>query len=178
MAEIKSAIELAMERTKGLRLSNEEKEKLKEEEIHTRARGLVNRYLEQDFHTREVERELSRLAPAEGKEMETLFVNYLSEAIDLDRKNDLIFRGIESFREGNEGTIEKMEELIRKYREKKDREYQKVEKDALGELERRGISGSAVQPAMEDTEAWENAQARIRPEFEKKLEGLKKGLQI
>ncbi len=40
MAEIKSAIELAMERTKGLRLSQGEKEKLKEEEIQSKAHGL------------------------------------------------------------------------------------------------------------------------------------------
>jgi len=37
MAEIKSAIEIAMERTQGLRLSSVEKERLKEEEVHTRA---------------------------------------------------------------------------------------------------------------------------------------------
>jgi hypothetical protein len=176
MAEIKSAVELAMERTKGLRLSNEEKEKLKEEEIQTRARGLVNRYLEADFHTRDVERELARLDPPERKEMEILILQYLSEAIDLDRENDLVFRGLESFREGNKGLIEKMEELIQRYTEKKGREYQKVEKDLLADLERRGVTGSAVQPAVEGTEAWEKARARIRPEFEKELEGLKKGL--
>jgi hypothetical protein len=97
----------------------------------------VNRYLEVDFHTRDVERELARLDSPERKELETLFLRYLSEAIDLDRENDLIFRGIESFREGNEGSIEKMEKLVQRYREKKGREYEKVEKDALAEFEKK-----------------------------------------
>ena len=178
MAEIKSAIELAMERTKGLRLSAEEKEKLKEEEIQIRARGLVNRYLEVDFHLRDIERELEKLDPAQREQMEALLLHYLSEAIDLDRDTDRVFEGIESLRKGAGGPIEKMEKVVKKYREKQARERQKTEKDLLGELERHGVGGSAVQPTVEGSEAWAKALARIRPEFEKELNRLKKELEI
>jgi hypothetical protein len=173
MAEIKSAIELAMERTKGLRLSQEEMEKLKEEEIQSKAHGLVNRYLEVDFHLREVERELDRFDSAERQHLEKLFIQYLSEAIDLDRDNDLIFQGFESFRVGSKGSIQKMKDLIQSYQERKGKEYSKTEKDLLSKFERLGISGSAVQPKVEGSPEWEEALSKFKPAFEENLQSLK-----
>ncbi len=177
MAEIKSAVELAMERTKGLRLSAEELVKLKEDEIQGKARSMVNRYLEVDFHFREVERELARVEPAQRQILEKLFVQYLSEAIDLDRDNDLIFQGIGTFREGSKRSIQKMRDLILKYQGRKDREFVKTEKDLLAGLERLGISGSAVQPRVEGSPEWEQALAKFRPTFEEELQALKKGIE-
>ncbi len=75
-------------------------------------------------------------------------------------------------------TIHFLQKVIRKYSAKRAREYEKVEKDLLEKLKRRGISGSAVQAAVEGSEEWEEARARIRPEFEKELDRLKKGLEI
>jgi len=173
MAEIKSAIELAMERTKGLRLSQKEMKKLKEEEIQSKAHGLVNRYLEVDFHLREVERELDRFDSAERQHLEKLFIQYLSEAIDLDRDNDLIFQGFESFRVGSKGSIQKMKDLIQSYQEEKGREYSKIEKDLLSKFERLGISGSAVQPKVEGSPEWEEALSKFKPAFEEDLQSLK-----
>jgi hypothetical protein len=173
MAEIKSAIELAMERTKGLRLSQGEKEKLKEEEIQSKAHGLVNRYLEVDFHLREVERELDRFDSAERQYLEKLFIQYLAEAIDLDRDNDLIFQGFESFRVGSKGSIQKMKDMIQSYQEEKSREYSKIEKDLLSKFERLGISGSAVQPKVEGSPEWEEALSKFKPAFEEDLQSLK-----
>ncbi len=178
MGEIKSAIELAMERTKGLRLSEEEKGKLKEEELQGKARALVNRYLEVDFHLREVEKEITRLDPAEAPKVEELFFQYLSEAIGLDRDNDLIFQALESRGEGDRGPLKKMREIIESYRKRKEKEYSGTEKKVLAGLARQGIRGSAVQAKVEGSKEWEEALARFKPDFEKKLAALKKEIGI
>ncbi len=178
MAEIKSAIELAMERTKGLHLSREEKGRLKEEEIQAKARALVNRYLEIDFHLREIERELAKQDQPQREQVESLFIRYLCEAIDLDRDNDLIFEGIESFRKGNEVTLQKMKALIRDYRERKARAHGEAEKDLSANLERVGVSGSAVQPKTEGSPELEAALAKFKPEFEKDLAALMNTIKI
>ena len=108
MAEIKSAIELAMEKTKGLRLSQEEMEHLQEEEMQTKAHGLVNRFLEVDFHFKEVEKELARFSSNQRKELEGLMIQYLGEALQLDKDNELIFQGIETLREGKKRGVQRM----------------------------------------------------------------------
>ncbi len=178
MAEIKSAIELAMERTKGLHLSREEKGKLKEEEIQAKARALVNRYLEIDFHLREIERELGKQEPPQREQVESLFVRYLCEAIDLTRDNDLIFEGMEFFRKGNETSLQEMKALIRDFRERKAKAYEEAEKDLVAKLERVGVSGSAVQPKTEGSPEWEEALAKFKPKFEKDLAALKDSIKI
>jgi hypothetical protein len=176
VAEIKSSIELAMEKTRELHLSREEKEKLQEEELHSKAHILVNRFLEVDFHLKEVEKELSKCDPRQREQLEKLVLQYLTEAIQLDRDNDLIFQGIESFQEKSKSIIEKMRELIEVYRKRKQKDYQKTGRDLLTELERQGISGSAVQPKIEGSREWEEAIAKLRPTFEAQLHGLKKEL--
>jgi hypothetical protein len=176
VTEIKSAVELAMEKTKGLHLSAEEKKKLKEEEIHSKAQGLVNRFLEVDFHLKEVEKELSKYDPHQRKQLETLILQYLSESIQLDRDNDLSFQGIEAFHEKSQRTIGKIRGLIEEYRKRKEKEYRKAEKGLQAELERLGISGSAVQPKVEGNQEWEEALAKFKRPFEDQLRVLKEEL--
>ena len=176
MAEIKSAVELAMERTKGLRLSHEEKEKIKEEEIQSKAVGLVNRYLEVDFHLREVEKELAKVDPSQKQHLEELFIQNLTEALNLDRDDDLILQGLETFRPASAWTVKKIKDLIQKYQDRKKDEFRKTEADLSAKLERLGIGGSAVHPRVEASPEWEEAVAGFKPGFEEELKKLKKGI--
>ena len=174
MAEIKSAVELAMEKTKGLQLSREEKEKLKEEELHSRAQGLVNRFLEIDFHLKEVEKDLAKYDPGQREHLEKLMLHYLCEAIMLDRDNDLIFQGIEAFEKKSKNTIKKIRELIEDYRQRQEKEYKQAEKVLLKKWERQGISGSAVQPKIEGSQEWQDAVDKFKQPFDDQLHILKR----
>jgi hypothetical protein len=146
MAEIKSAVELAMERTKGLRLSHEEMEKIKEEELQAKAVGLVNRFLEVDFHLREVERELAKFDPQQRRQLERLFLQNLIEAMNLDRDNALILQGLETLLPASAWTIKKIKDLIQKYLEKKQDELRKTEIGLLAGLERPVSAGRRSKP--------------------------------
>jgi mRNA-degrading endonuclease RelE of RelBE toxin-antitoxin system len=176
MAEIKSAIELAMERTKGIRLSHEEMEKVKEEEIQSKAVGWVNRFLQVDFHLREVEKELAKFDPQQRKHLEQLFLQNLIEAMNLDRDNALILQGLETFLPTSARAVKKIKDLLQKYQEKKGDELRKTETELLARLERLGISGSAVHPKSEGSPEWERAVAGFKPGFEEELKKLKKGI--
>jgi hypothetical protein len=174
MAEIKSAVELAMERTKGIRLSHEEMEKMKEEEIQSKAVGWVNRFLQVDFHLREVEKELAKSDPQQRKHLERLFLQKLIEAMNLDRDNALILQGLETFLPTSARAVEKIKDLLQKYQEKKGDELRKTETELLARLERLGISGSAVHPKAEGSPEWEQAVAGFKPGFEEELKRLKR----
>jgi len=176
MSEIKSAVELALEKTKGLDPSREEKARWKEEELEHKAQGLANRFLEVDFHLREVEKELSKYEPDQRAPLETLLVQYLAEAIHLDRDNSLTFQGIEFLRQGSKPTLRKTAELVERYHGVKEQEYRKTEKELLAKLERLAISGSAVRPKVEGSREWQEAQARFQPPLEEQLRTLKEDL--
>jgi DNA-binding transcriptional MerR regulator len=176
VADIKSSIELAMEKTKGLHLSHAEKEKLKEEELHSRAQGLVNRFLEVDFHLKEVEKDLAKYDPGQREHMEKLMLHYLCEAINLDRDNDLVFQGIEAFEKKSKNPLKKIRELMEEYHQRREKEYKRAEKVLLTKWERQGISGSAVQPRIEGSQEWQEALDKFKLPFEDQLHILKEQL--
>jgi hypothetical protein len=176
MAEIKSTVELALERTKGLRLSHEEMEKMKEEELQAKAVGLVNRFLEVDFHLRDVEKELVKFDPQQRRHLEQLFLQHLIEAMNLDRDNDLILQGLESLLPKSAWTVKKIKDLLQRYQLRKKDESLKTRNELLAGLERLGISGSAVHPKVEGSPEWDQAVSTFKPGFEEELKKLKKGI--
>ena len=178
MGEIKSAVELAMEKTKDFHLSREEMNKLKEEEMQSKARGLVNRFLEVDFHLKEVEKELLKFSPEERRQIEKLMKEYLAEAIQLERDNDLIFQGIATFRQESQSFKGEIQQLVKDYQEQKEKAYAKTEKNLVAKWEKRGISGSAVQAKVEGSPEWENALSGFKPAFEERLRALKEKLKL
>jgi hypothetical protein len=176
VAEIKSTVELALERTKGLRLSHEEMEKMKEEEVQLKAVGLVNRFLEVDFHLRDVEKELAKFDPQQRKHLEQLFLQHLIEAMNLDRENDLILQGLEALLPKSAWAVKKIKDLVQRYQLRKKDESLKTKTELLAGLERLGISGSAVRPKVEGSPEWEQAVSTFKPGFEEELKRLKKGI--
>jgi hypothetical protein len=176
MAEIKSAVELAMEKTKDLHLSRAEMEQFKEDEIKSKAQGLANRFLEVDFHFKEVEKELSKWSPEERRVVENLMLQNFCGAITLDGDNDLIFQGIEALRKDGQGFTRQIQELMKEYRRQRAKAHRETEKNLLAQFAKQGISGSAVQAKVEVSPDWEGALARFKPAFEEKLRALQEEL--
>jgi hypothetical protein len=173
MAEIKSAIEIAMERTRGLRLSSEEKEKLKEEEFQSKAHALVTRFLEVDLHFREVEKELAKYSSEQRIQLEKIMIWDLADALNLDRNNEPIFQGIEILAPAKKEAIPKIRELSKEYQQEKDSAHQKTAEALRAKWQSLGISGSAVVPKVEGSHEWLDALKAFRPSYEARLQSLK-----
>ncbi|MGZ3613902.1 MAG: hypothetical protein ACXU9X_08400, partial [Thermodesulfobacteriota bacterium] len=98
MGEIKSSVELAMERTKKFALSDQEKEELKRKEVLQKARSLFHRYRDGHLSLNEV---LKRIEKMEGKTATTVRQSLLSQWIDalsLDDGHERTFKGMESLK--------------------------------------------------------------------------------
>ncbi len=63
MGEIKSSIELAMERTKGLTFTEEERRKLEEEKERRLAQAMVSQYMRGEMSLSELERKRLQAPP-------------------------------------------------------------------------------------------------------------------
>ncbi len=169
MAKIKSSIELAMEKTASYKLSVEEKEKIQEEEIRSKAMGFVNRFLEAGLHFREVEKELSKYESDQRTQLERFMIFDFVKAIQLDRDNALIFEGIEKLKPGSRKLTGSIQDLVTSYQKRKEQEFEKISADICSRLEKSGISGSAVVPKVMGSPEWEKVQASFKPAFEKRL---------
>ncbi len=176
MAEIKSAVELAMEKTNGLHLSREEKKRLQEEELKSKAQGLCNRFLAGDFHSREIERELLPYPSEQRTQIEKSLFQCLTDAIQLDQDNELIFHGMETLHQTSKNLTPKIRGLLREYQERKGKEYQRIEEIILDKWKRLGISGSAVKVKVDGSPEWEDALACFPLPFRKQLSQVQEEL--
>lgn len=176
MAEIKSSIEIAMEKTKGLILSRAEMQKIKDEELRAKAQSLVHRFLEVDFHMREVEKELAKLEAEQKKILEKLIWQQLIETMDLDRDNALILQGITLLRPESSPLIKEIKSFLAEYEEKKNNVFQETNTIILQALGKKGISGSAILPKVTESKEWAEALAKIKLPLQKRLQKFQEEL--
>lgn len=147
MAEIKSTLDLVMERTKHLSLSKEEKEEQRLSEIRGGFRGLVQKYQSQILTRERFEAELSQLQERHELKDNGPFVDEIVNRIDLEQDNGFYLALLnEIFRIDAEG----IRSLLDDYRDSVEKETAERAGLIKEELQaNHAISGSAVSPNLE-----------------------------
>ncbi|MBI4620819.1 MAG: hypothetical protein HY739_11770 [Desulfobacterales bacterium] len=174
MAEIKSTLELAMERAKKIEVSPEEKEQLKRGEYASKAKGILNRYLNEDLNIKGL---IKELASYDGNARDTIVGTLLLELIDtidisIDNKRSL--EAIDMLKQNRvKPTLDRINKLCKDFNEEKGSRYKKIEKEIRKRLDGMGISGTAVQPVVDYDERWYDVLANLSSEYEAKLVKLK-----
>lgn len=177
MGEIKSALELAMERSKKYAISDAEREKIKEKEILQKAMGLFHRYKEGHFTLNELAREIERMdEKAREKVKETLLSQWL-DALALDDDSKRFLDAIESMKgRGLNEIKEKFQKIIAAYQKETDEARQRMSQQLAEDLRSEGIDGDAVDPNVEGQASWKNLLDTVRRSHQGKLDKIKEGL--
>ena len=177
MAEIKSTLELAMERTKKIAISEEEREEIKRKEIMQKAAGLFHRYMEGHIPFNEILKEIERMEEKTGSTVKEFLLTQWIDALSLDDEEERFIKGIESFK--NRGTNEvtqKLRHLLSQYRTEKEKVKQEVKVQSIEGLRREGIYGSSVEPNIEVSEIWKKESEKLDHSYRMKLEEIKEQL--
>ncbi len=166
MAEIKSTIDLIMERTKNLTISEEEKQALKEKEFAAKARGLLVRYLDGSIDADSVNEEIGSeiKETAYGKRV---IRQALLDSLDPDADYGKILQLMKKILGIDPAPAEKILASFPKAvssleEEKYDRIMEKLHKE--------GISGSAVTPNFAGDETWHKEVKEIKDKLKKDIE--------
>jgi hypothetical protein len=146
VAEIKSTLDLIMERTKDLLPSKEERKAFVEKEWSGKVRALLRRYLDGRTGVEALRSELSSLGEPQGLRLADVLNRDLPEWIDPDGDNERVFLLMEALGHGD-GTGWK--NLLREYRRRRTEREKALEQAALERLAARGIGGNAVRPNLE-----------------------------
>ena len=174
MAEIKSTLDLVMERTKHLSLSDEEKREQKEAELRMRIKGLVLKAQDQTVKIEQVEQELKDLQEEQGTQFQKLLREELLNEIGLEGDNRL---PVILLRRLGQVKTDKLESLLHNYRQaiqKKAMEEEQSRRASL--MKSHSVSGSAVVPNLDIDEKWVNISNKTREEFSLLLEKEKSSL--
>jgi hypothetical protein len=177
MGEIKSTLDLAMERTKKISISQEEREEIRRKEILEKVTGLAHRYREGRLSLNEIQKEIERMEEKTEKWAKEALLSQWIDALSLENEDERLLNGIESLKNRDVGEVkQELHWLIIEYEREKEKVLQEVGTQSIEALRRQGISGSAVEPRIEGNELWEKELKKLGHRYRGKLEGIKEQL--
>jgi len=177
MADIKSTLELAMERTKKMTISEKEKEEIKRKEIEHKVDALSNRYRDGHLPLTEVLKEIERM---DERVQTTARESMLSQWIDglsMNNQDERLLKGIESLKHRSLDELkQRHHQLISQYQKEKERIKEEARAQLVEILREDGIYGSAVEPNTEAHHLWKQALEKLNQLYRSKLEDIKEQL--
>jgi hypothetical protein len=177
MAEIKSTLELAMERTKKFAISEEEKEEMRQKEVLQKATSLFRRYREGYLPLNDILKQIERMEKKTAAPVKKLLLSQWIDALSLDDEDERILEGIKSLKQKDINEVrQKFRRLLSKYQREMEQVKEKMRGQLTEALRRDGISGSAVEPKLEGSELWKKENEKLNESYRMKLEEIKQAL--
>jgi hypothetical protein len=169
MGEIRSTLDIIMEKARGVEVTEEDKAAFMRREVEGKIRGILQRHLDGVIDTERLQSEIEALgADRQGIAVAALRRECL-ERMALDGENRGLLDILSHIAESDTKPVE---ELLLRYRQ--DLEKKRVDCEAaLSEhLKSRGISGSAVVPNLKADTEWISYSAEAGDRFHQGLAGL------
>ncbi|QTA85333.1 hypothetical protein [Desulfonema magnum] len=176
MGEIKSTLDLVMEKTKHLTLTEKEKTEQKYNEFRKSLKGLVQKFQDKLLNMERFNKELSILQKNYNISEKNSLLNEIFDRLDLDQDNTRLFEllnkicGLDVMK--LESVFDNYQDTIRlKSQKKKDEIKENLAKKYF-------ISGGAVVPNVDADGTWLAELQDIRNEFGLLLNQEKSGLKV
>jgi len=177
MGEIKSTLELAMERTKKFAISEKEKEEMKQKEVLQKATSLFHRYRDGLLPLNEILKQIERMEKKTATAVKEFLLSQWIDALSLDDGEERIFNGIESLEQRDIDEVkQKFHHLLSQYQGEKEKVKEKAKLQLIEILGNDGIRGNAVEPKLEGGELWEKENEKLAYSYKMKLEEIKEQL--
>ena len=174
MGEIKSTLDLVLEKTKNLTLSSEEKETQKQKEIENRIKGMVQKYQDGMLSQNQLITDYELLKKEFTIAQNSSLIVEITKRIDPDQDNQPLLELLKEYCAIDTTAIESIIENFRK-------EYITASQNRIERLredlsQRHNISGSAVLPNLDVDEQWRQEIDELRAGYEDHLNRVKDNL--
>lgn len=171
MSEIKSTLDLVMEKTKHLSMSDAEKEAQHKAEVKKTLKGLILKFKDRILQQEQFAKDLKRLEREYRFNVRTALVNEILEETDLETGNGPL---IILLKEICGIDTAPLEAFLKEYAER----ITSARENRISEMKEylhktRRISGSAVVPNLENDTGWEREHQSIEETYRTKLEKIK-----
>jgi len=167
MGEIKSTLELIMEKTRHMTLTEEEKQEHARAELLVTLKALIQKFENGVLDLREFAAEYDRALKTSGVNEPGLLREELLRRLDLQKDNTRI---LTLLREVCSVSTSNLLALLEEYEKAALRASEGHSRRKLEELQRdRGVSGSALVPNLEADSAWRQDRERLTERYRRKL---------
>jgi hypothetical protein len=174
MGEIKSTLDLVLEKTRHLTLSSEEKQEQTQKEIEKRIKGLLQKYQDGILPDKQLQIDYEKLKNDSNLSDNNILISEIINRLNPDQDNQSLLEILEECCSNDSATIKA---VINDYRDT----YHKAVGTRMGRLkenlaQKYFISGSAVVPNLETDEQWRREAQEIRSGYEDQLDRVKDSL--
>ena len=174
MSEIKSTLDLVMEKTRHLTLNQEEKEAQKRIEVNKRLQGFLQKYQNNLLKKENLKKELGNLKIAYDLNVNEMLTNLLLDSLKLGRDNTIFLELLSEIFGLN---LSGLETIFHDFKDA----VKSATKKRVGQIKtdlskNRFISGSAVVPNLDGDRGWLSMLGHIMEEFDQILNKEKAAL--
>jgi hypothetical protein len=167
MGEIKSTLDLVMEKTRNLTLSSAEKQEQKQKEMQSRLKGMLQKYLDGLLTRNQLKKDYANLKMDLDPADDAFLIQEILNRLDPDQDNQLLLETLADCCKvdtaGIKGTIDE-------YRNIHHRAALKRTAQLKADLARNfDVSGSAVVPNLEADAQWRREVQGMQRRFEDNL---------
>jgi hypothetical protein len=166
---IKSAIELAMERTKDLVMDEKERKSLALKETENKVKAVVRRYLEGIIEIDGVDKEIARIE-ADEELKKSILIDRLVDEFDINSNNKLLLELINVICEDLKAPFNhEMETMQKDFLKETEKRETKVKEKITVHLKDIGITGSGVEPNIEAWDEWNKSMEEAGRAFKNRM---------
>ena len=169
MAEIKSTLDIIMEKSKGLIMTEEEKREFKRKEMRGKVKGLILKFLDSIIDLDRLKIEVAAVGAGQEDMLRQTIMEETMERIKPEGDNETILKILENTTGMDTGPIR---EFLIDFERKLENERSAYEKALRKRLEKKGISGSAVIPNLNADSKWRDYVAKLQETFREKVESV------
>jgi hypothetical protein len=174
MGEIKSTLDLVMEKTKNLTLSVEEKQAQKQKETESRIKGLLQKYQDGLLARDQLKIDYESLKKDSDLSDGTPMIDEIFSRLDPNRDNQLLLELLEECCRVNPAAIQTIIEDCRNAQFKAaDKRKAQLKEDLARAY---AVSGTAVVPNLEADAQWNRQEVDLRRRFDSLLNQEKANL--
>jgi hypothetical protein len=179
MGEIKSTLDLVLERTRHLSLSSVEKEEMELKETLKKVSGYLSRYRDGALSLDRLLKEIRELAPELRDRVRGEMARQMSLALNLSPDTDALIPAMEAL--ADPGWTELLASVKRcrgEVRKAVEAAKANMEGRMLAALGAAGIRGSAVAVKVESDQEWIVLSEELKRPCEERLEALRRALAV
>jgi len=174
VGEIKSTLDLVMEKTRNLTLSSAEKQEQKQKEMQSRLKGMLQKYLDGLLTRNQLKKDYANLKKDLDPADDAFLIQEILNRLDPDQDNQLLLEALADCCRADTAGIQAAVDAYRNiHRQAALERTAQLKADLARNF---NVSGSAVVPNLEADAQWRRDLNGIRRRFEDDLERQKDNL--
>lgn len=166
MAEIKSTLDLILEKTQNMVLTDEEKKEIRLKELTSKIRGWVRKFNDNALKLDAISAEIDKEGTDRLPDVRKLLLQEILQSIDLEADNTKSFQLLEDILGFDPNPIHDLIASFKSQAEQRKKESLHAMREML---KAQGIVGSAILPNLKHDEEWNTFNLRLKEDIRSEI---------